>query len=125
MNLPKQPKKLAIIGAGAIGCEFADFYNAIGTEVVIVEMMDHLLPIEDEDVSILLERVFAKREIDVPREDQDREGGTHAHRRKADAIRGQSGSGGGGCGPGRNWRDGKHGGPGSRQAWGWSWSRAA
>ena len=65
MNLPKQPKKLAIIGAGAIGCEFADFYNAIGTEVVIVEMMDHLLPIEDEDVSILLERVFAKREIDV------------------------------------------------------------
>jgi dihydrolipoamide dehydrogenase len=65
MNLSKQPKKLAIIGAGAIGCEFADFYNAIGTEVVIVEMMDHLLPIEDEDVSILLERVFAKREIDV------------------------------------------------------------
>ncbi len=65
MNLPVQPKKLAIIGAGAIGCEFADFYNAIGTEVVIVEMMDHLLPIEDEDVSILLERVFAKREIDV------------------------------------------------------------
>jgi dihydrolipoamide dehydrogenase len=65
MNLPKQPKRLAIIGAGAIGCEFADFYNAIGTEVILVEMMDHLLPIEDEDVSILLERIFAKREIDV------------------------------------------------------------
>jgi dihydrolipoamide dehydrogenase len=65
MSLPKQPKKIAIIGAGAIGCEFADFYNAIGTEVVIVEMMDHLLPIEDEDVSVVLERVFAKREIDV------------------------------------------------------------
>jgi dihydrolipoamide dehydrogenase len=65
MNLPKQPKKIAIIGAGAIGCEFADFYNSIGTEVVIVEMLDHLLPNEDEDVSILLERVFAKREIDV------------------------------------------------------------
>jgi len=65
MNLAAQPKKLAIIGAGAIGCEFADFYNAIGTEVVLIEMMDHLLPIEDEEVSILLERVFAKREIDV------------------------------------------------------------
>jgi dihydrolipoamide dehydrogenase len=65
MTLPKLPKKLAIIGAGAIGCEFADFYNAVGSEVVIVEMMDHLLPIEDEDVSVLLERVFAKREIDV------------------------------------------------------------
>jgi dihydrolipoamide dehydrogenase len=65
MNLPKQPKKIAIIGAGAIGCEFADFYNSVGTEVVIVEMLDHLLPNEDEDVSILLERVFAKREIDV------------------------------------------------------------
>ncbi len=65
MILPKQPKKIAIIGAGAIGCEFADFYNAVGTEVVIVEMLDHLLPNEDTDVSLLLERVFAKRNIDV------------------------------------------------------------
>jgi dihydrolipoamide dehydrogenase len=65
MNLPAQPKKIAIIGAGAIGCEFADFYNAIGTEVVIVEMLDHLLPIEDDDVAVTLERVFAKRGIDV------------------------------------------------------------
>ncbi len=65
MNLPKQPKKLAIIGAGAIGCEFADFYNAIGTEVVVIEMLDHLLPNEDADVSVLLERLFAKRGIDV------------------------------------------------------------
>jgi len=65
MNLPTQPKKIAIIGAGAIGCEFADFYNALGTEVVIIEMMDHLLPIEDEEVSTLLERIFAKRNIDV------------------------------------------------------------
>ncbi|HEX4056137.1 MAG TPA: dihydrolipoyl dehydrogenase [Tepidisphaeraceae bacterium] len=65
MNLPRQPKKIAIIGAGAIGCEFADFYNAVGTEVVVVEMLDHLLPNEDDDVSVLLERVFAKREIDV------------------------------------------------------------
>jgi dihydrolipoamide dehydrogenase len=65
MSLKQQPKRLAIIGAGAIGCEFADFYNAIGTEVIIIEMMDHLLPNEDDDVSLLLERVFAKRGIDV------------------------------------------------------------
>ena len=65
MTLPKQPKKMAIIGAGAIGCEFADFYSSIGTEVTIVEMLDNLLPIEDDDVSMLLERIFAKRKIDV------------------------------------------------------------
>src|SRR5687768_13720648 len=65
MTLPVQPKRLAIIGAGAIGCEFADFYNAIGTEVTIVEMLDHLLPNEDDDVSIMLERVFAKRGMKV------------------------------------------------------------
>jgi dihydrolipoamide dehydrogenase len=65
MSLPQQPKRLAIIGAGAIGCEFADFYNAVGTEVVVVEMLDHLLPNEDDDVCILLERIFAKRGIDV------------------------------------------------------------
>jgi dihydrolipoamide dehydrogenase len=65
MSLKEQPKKLAIIGAGAIGCEFADFYNSMGTEVTIIEMLDHLLPIEDEDCSILLERSFAKRGIKV------------------------------------------------------------
>jgi dihydrolipoamide dehydrogenase len=65
MTLAVQPKKLAIIGAGAIGCEFADFYSAIGTEVVIVEMLDHLLPNEDDDVARVLERIFEKRKIDV------------------------------------------------------------
>ncbi len=65
MILPKQPKKLAIIGAGAIGCEFADFYSSMGTEVEIVELLDHLLPIEDEDCSVLLERLFQKRGIKV------------------------------------------------------------
>jgi dihydrolipoamide dehydrogenase len=65
MTLPKQPRRMAIIGSGAIGCEFADFYNAIGTEVTIIEVLDHLLPNEDEDVSILLERSFAKRGIKV------------------------------------------------------------
>src|SRR5206468_10221246 len=65
MTLPTQPKRMAIIGAGAIGCEFADFYNAIGTEVVVVEMLDHLLPNEDDDVARVLERIFEKRKIDI------------------------------------------------------------
>jgi dihydrolipoamide dehydrogenase len=65
MNLPTQPKRIAIIGAGAIGCEFADFYNAIGTQVTVVEMLDNILPNEDTDVAVLLERLFAKRGIDV------------------------------------------------------------
>ena len=65
MVLDSIPKKLLIIGAGAIGCEFADVYNAMGTEVTIVEFLDHLLPIEDEDCSILLERTFKKRGINV------------------------------------------------------------
>ncbi len=65
MVLKKQPKRLAVIGAGAIGCEFADFYNALGTEVTIIELLDHLLPIEDQDVQVALERQFTKRGIKV------------------------------------------------------------
>ncbi|MEM8874260.1 MAG: dihydrolipoyl dehydrogenase [Planctomycetota bacterium] len=65
MSLTEQPKRLAVIGAGAIGCEFADFYNAMGTDVTIVEYLDHLLPIEDTDCSSALERVFKKRGINV------------------------------------------------------------
>jgi dihydrolipoamide dehydrogenase len=65
MVLPAVPKHLAIIGAGAIGCEFADIYNALGAKVTIIELLDHLLPNEDEDCSILLERVFKKHGIEV------------------------------------------------------------
>jgi dihydrolipoamide dehydrogenase len=65
MTLPKQPGRLAIIGAGAIGCEFADFYNAIGTEVTVIEMLPQLLPNEDDDVSQLLQRTFQKHGIKV------------------------------------------------------------
>ena len=65
MNLPQQPKRMAIIGAGAIGCEFADFYNAIGTEVTIVEMLPQILPNEEEDVARALKNSFAKRGINV------------------------------------------------------------
>ena len=65
MTLPAQPKRLAVIGAGAIGCEFADFYNAVGTEVTVIEMLPQLLPIEDADVSRLLRTSFEKRGIKV------------------------------------------------------------
>jgi dihydrolipoamide dehydrogenase len=65
MTLPTQPKRMAIIGAGAIGCEFADFYNAVGTEVTLVEMLPQLLPNEDDDVARVLSRSFDKRGIKV------------------------------------------------------------
>ena len=65
MTLAKQPKRLAIIGAGAIGCEFADFYNALGSDVTLIEMLPHILPIEDDDTALLLQRLFSKRGIKV------------------------------------------------------------
>lgn len=65
MNLAKQPKSLLVVGAGAIGCEFAYFYNAIGTKVTLVEMLDNILPIEDAEVSAELEKCLVKRGIDV------------------------------------------------------------
>jgi dihydrolipoamide dehydrogenase len=65
MILPQQPKRMAIIGAGAIGSEFADFYNAIGTEVTLIEMLPQILPNEDEDVARTLKTSFTKRGINV------------------------------------------------------------
>lgn len=64
MVLPTQPKKMVVVGAGAIGVEFAYFYNAIGTEVTIVEFMDQgLVPREDEDISKELTKIYAKKGI--------------------------------------------------------------
>ena len=63
MNLPAQPKSIFIIGAGAIGVEFAYFYNAFGTKVTVVEMLPNLLPVEDTEVSQALEKSFAKQGI--------------------------------------------------------------
>ena len=60
MTLPKQPKKLIIVGSGAIGIEFAHFYNAMGTEVTVVEFQDRIVPVEDEEISKQLERSFKK-----------------------------------------------------------------
>lgn len=60
MSLEKQPKKMVIVGSGAIGVEFAYFYNSIGTEVTVVEFMDRIVPVEDEEVSKQLARSFKK-----------------------------------------------------------------
>ncbi|MBL1216879.1 MAG: dihydrolipoyl dehydrogenase [Planctomycetes bacterium] len=65
MTLPTRPERLVIVGGGAIGVEFAYFYNAFGTQVTIVEMLDHLLPIEDADIAKVLEREFKKSKISV------------------------------------------------------------
>jgi len=65
MNLPKQPKKLIIVGSGAIGVEFAYFYNSLGTKVTIVEYLPNLVPLEDHEISKELEKSFKKRGIDV------------------------------------------------------------
>ena len=65
MTLEKQPKKLIIVGSGAIGIEFAYFYNAMGTEVTVVEYMPRIVPVEDEDVSKQLERSFKKSGINI------------------------------------------------------------
>jgi dihydrolipoamide dehydrogenase len=56
----QQPKKLIVVGAGAIGMEFAYFYHSMGTEVTVIEMMDRILPVEDKDVSIALQRLYTK-----------------------------------------------------------------
>jgi dihydrolipoamide dehydrogenase len=65
MSLPAQPKTMLVIGAGAIGCEFAYFYNAIGTKVTLIELQDHILPVEDEEVSDALEKSLAKRGLTI------------------------------------------------------------
>ena len=65
MTLEKQPKKLIIVGSGAIGIEFAYFYNAMGTDVTVVEYMPRIVPVEDEDVSKQLERSFKKSGINI------------------------------------------------------------
>ncbi|HEY8367588.1 MAG TPA: dihydrolipoyl dehydrogenase [Bacteroidia bacterium] len=65
MTLPKQPKSLVVVGSGAIGCEFAYFYNSLGTKVTIIEFLPNILPLEDEEVSKQLEKSFKKSGIEV------------------------------------------------------------
>jgi dihydrolipoamide dehydrogenase len=65
MTLETQPKRLVVVGSGAIGIEFAYFYNAMGTEVTVVEFLPNIVPVEDEDVSKQLERSFKKSGIKI------------------------------------------------------------
>ena len=65
MTLSKQPKKLVVVGSGAIGIEFAHFYNAMGTDVTIVEYLDRIVPVEDEEISKQLERSFTNSGINI------------------------------------------------------------
>ena len=65
MTLASQPKSMIVVGSGAIGVEFAHFYNAMGTEVIIVEYLPNLVPLEDKDVSKQFERSFKKAGIKV------------------------------------------------------------
>ena len=63
MVLAKQPKSMVVVGSGAIGVEFAYFYNTLGTKVTIVEYLDNIVPVEDEDISKQLLRSFKKSGI--------------------------------------------------------------
>ncbi|MCS7204754.1 MAG: dihydrolipoyl dehydrogenase [Leptospiraceae bacterium] len=65
MTLESLPKKLLIVGGGAIGVEFADIYNLLGTEVTLIEILPQILPNEDEEISKTLQNIFSKRNIKI------------------------------------------------------------
>ncbi|MDB5011254.1 MAG: lpdA, partial [Mucilaginibacter sp.] len=65
MVLPKQPKSMIVVGSGAIGIEFAYFYNSIGTQVTVVEYLDNIVPLEDEEISKQLGRILKKQGINI------------------------------------------------------------
>ncbi len=65
MVLPKMPKKMVIVGSGAIGVEFAYFYNAMGVDVTVVEYLPNIVPVEDIDVSKQLEKTFKKKGMNI------------------------------------------------------------
>ncbi len=65
MSLAQQPKSMIIVGSGAIGSEFAYFYNSLGTKVTVVEFLPRIVPVEDEDISKELEKQFRKQGIDI------------------------------------------------------------
>ena len=65
LDPPHMPKKLLVIGSGAIGIEFASFYNALGSETTVVEVMDRVLPLEDEEISKLAQKQFEKQGMKI------------------------------------------------------------
>jgi dihydrolipoamide dehydrogenase len=64
-SLPEQPRKIAVVGAGASGCEIASAYGRFGTEVLLIEMLDQILPAEDKDMARVVERTFKKQNIAI------------------------------------------------------------
>jgi dihydrolipoamide dehydrogenase len=64
-SLPEQPRKIAVVGAGASGCEIASAYGRFGTEVLLIEMLDQILPAEDKDMARVVERAFKKQSIAI------------------------------------------------------------
>jgi dihydrolipoamide dehydrogenase len=64
-SLPKQPKRIAVVGAGASGAEIASAYGRFGTEVTLIEMLDQILPAEDKDMARVVERTFKKQNITI------------------------------------------------------------
>jgi dihydrolipoamide dehydrogenase len=65
MVLPQLPKSMIVVGSGAIGVEFAYFYNSMGTKVTIVEFMQRIVPVEDEDISKELEKQYKKNGVTI------------------------------------------------------------
>jgi dihydrolipoyl dehydrogenase len=64
-SLPEQPQRIAVVGAGASGCEIASAYVRFGTEVLLIEMLDQILPAEDKDMARVVERAFKKQGIEI------------------------------------------------------------
>jgi dihydrolipoamide dehydrogenase len=64
-SLPEQPRKIAVVGAGASGSELASAYSRLGTEVILIEMLPQILPAEDKDIAKIVERVFKKQGIEI------------------------------------------------------------
>jgi len=65
LSLPEVPRSLVVVGAGAVGCEFASIYNSFGTDVTIIEMLPRVVPIEDEEISAQLEKSFRRKNIKI------------------------------------------------------------
>ena len=65
MVLDKQPKEMIIVGSGAIGVEFAYFYNSMGSKVTLIEYQDRVVPVEDHEISKQLQKSFQKKGIEV------------------------------------------------------------
>ena len=64
-SLPEQPARIAVVGAGASGCEIASAYGRFGTEVLLIEMLDQILPAEDKDMARVVERAFKKQNVTI------------------------------------------------------------